>query len=75
MLVIGKKENNKLTINDVRVLQEYPEVFHEELPSMPPKQEVKFTIDLTPNFAFISKAPYRMTPKELQELKSQIEQS
>ena len=57
-------------LEDVFVAREYPEVFPEELPGLPPKREVEFGIDLVPDSHTISRAPYRMAPAELEELKS-----
>lgn len=48
-------------------------MFPENLPGMPPDREVEFTIDLISSATLISKAPYRMTPVELQELKVQLQ--
>jgi len=49
-------------------------VFLEEFPSMPPRREVEFCVDLTPGATPISKAPYRMAPAELKELKTQLDE-
>jgi hypothetical protein len=54
------------------VVEEFMDVFPEELPGMPPEREVEFYIDLIPGTAPIAKRPYRMTPTELAELKLQI---
>ena len=51
---------------------EFPDVFPEEIPGFPPAREIDFTIELLPGTAPISKAPYRMAPAELKELKTQI---
>ena len=48
-------------------------MFPEDLPGLPPDRKVKFTIDLLPSTAPISKAPYRMTPAEMEELKIQLQ--
>lgn len=50
-------------------MREFPDVFPEELPGLPPKREVEFSIDLNPGTTPISRAPYRMAPAELKELK------
>jgi hypothetical protein len=50
------------------------DVFPEELLGIPPDREIEFTIDLLPNTAPISKAPYRMAPLELKELKDQLQE-
>jgi hypothetical protein len=56
----------------IRVVREFPDVFPEELPRMPPDREVEFVIDLLPGTAPISKRPYRMSVEELKELKKQL---
>jgi hypothetical protein len=52
---------------------EYLDVFPDELPGMPPDRDVEFVIELQPGTAPISKRPYRMPPKELAELKNQLQ--
>jgi hypothetical protein len=56
----------------ISVVEEFMDVFPEELPGMPPEREVEFYIDLFPGTAPIAKRPYRMAPTELAELKTQI---
>jgi hypothetical protein len=56
-------------LEDIRVVCEYPDVFPEELPGMPPDRDVEFVIDLLPGTAPISKRPYRMSSTQLIELK------
>ncbi|KAA0064195.1 ty3-gypsy retrotransposon protein [Cucumis melo var. makuwa] len=51
------------------VVREYPNVFHDELQGLPPPREIDFAIELEPGTAPISRAPYRMAPTELNELK------
>jgi hypothetical protein len=60
------------SLNEVRVAQEYPEVFPEDLPGMPPDCDIEFIIELLPGTPPISKRPYRMPVNELVELKKQI---
>ncbi|XP_052726161.1 uncharacterized protein LOC128194648 [Vigna angularis] len=55
------------------VVDEFPDVFPDEVPGLPPPREVEFTIDLVSTAGPISIAPYRMSPAELVELKKQIE--
>jgi hypothetical protein len=55
--------------DNIRVVRDFPDVFPEELPGMPPDREVEFVIDLLPGTAPISKRPYRMSVEELNELK------
>nr|ABD91504.1 putative polyprotein [Oryza sativa Indica Group] len=53
---------------------EYPEVFPEDLTTMPPKREIEFRIDLAPGTAPIYKRPYRMAANELAEVKKQVDE-
>ncbi|XP_057538116.1 uncharacterized protein LOC130815644 [Amaranthus tricolor] len=66
-----KKEGNP---QDIAVVNEFLDVFPDEIPGMPPQREIDFTIDLVPGTGPVSKAPYRMAPKEMEELKSQLEE-
>ena len=61
-------------IKDIPVVREFPKVFPEDLPGLPPDQEIEFTIDVIPGVAPISVSPYRMAPLELQELKKQLQE-
>ncbi|XP_052198421.1 uncharacterized protein LOC127805709 [Diospyros lotus] len=74
LMSVVVKGGKELTVNDVEVVKEFSEVFPDDLTEMPPEREVEFTIDLVPGSAPISKAPYRMAPKELHELKTQLEE-
>ena len=56
----------------VPVGREFPEVFPNDHPGMPPKWEVDFCIDLLPDTNPISISPYWMAPTELKELKAQL---
>src|SRR3954471_16798015 len=58
-----------LEVQHVHVVSDFPDVFPEELPGMPPDRSVEFVIELVPGTAPISKRPYRMPPHELVELK------
>jgi len=55
------------------VVQEFIGVFQEVL-GFPPDREIEFMIELVPNKALISEAPYRMTPTKLAELKTQLQE-
>jgi hypothetical protein len=57
------------SLGDIKVVCDYPDVFPDELPGMPPDREVEFVIDLLPGTAPISKRPYRMSSDQLLELK------
>jgi hypothetical protein len=67
-------ELNGTTLENIRVVCDYPDVFPEELSGMPPVRDVEFVIDLLPDTAHISKRPYRIYSDRLQELKAQIKE-
>jgi hypothetical protein len=56
-----------------RVLKEFEDVF-QEMPGLPPKRDIDFSINLMPGAAPVSKATYRMSTPELKELQLQIEE-
>jgi hypothetical protein len=60
-------------IQDIPVLCEFPDVFPEDLPGLPPERDVEFVIKLKPGTAPISRRSYRMPPNELAELKTQLQ--
>jgi hypothetical protein len=57
---------------NIRAVRNFPDVFLEELPGMPPDREVEFVNDLLPGAAPNSKRPYMMSIEELKELKKQL---
>jgi hypothetical protein len=61
-------------LDEIPVVCEYLDVFPDELPGMPPDRDVEFVIELQPGTAPISKRTYRMSPKELAELKNQLQE-
>jgi hypothetical protein len=79
---VGTPSTNSGTVNsvegkaleDIRVVSDFPGVFPEDLPGMPPDCDIEISIDLIPGTDPISKRPYRMDVKYLAELKKQIEE-
>ena len=61
-------------LTSIPVVCEFLDVFPEDLPGLPPDREVEFSIELEPGTAPISRWPYRMAPKELAEMKKQLEE-
>ncbi|KAL4377300.1 hypothetical protein GQ457_02G023540 [Hibiscus cannabinus] len=59
---------------DIRTVCDFPRVFPEELPGLPPDREVEFVIETHADSAPVSISPYRMAPKELKELKTQVQE-
>jgi hypothetical protein len=60
--------------SEVPVVNEFPNVFPDELPGMPPDRDIKFVIELKPGTTPIYKTPYRMATPELAELKEHIKE-
>ncbi|KAH0746279.1 hypothetical protein KY285_007936 [Solanum tuberosum] len=60
------------TLELVPVVNEFSEVFPDDLPSIPPEREIDFCTDLLPDTQPISIPPYRMAPTELKDLKEQL---
>jgi hypothetical protein len=60
--------------SEVPVVNEFPDVFPEELPGMPSDRDIKFVIELKPGTTPIYKTPYRMATPELVELKEHIKE-
>ncbi|GJR58070.1 putative reverse transcriptase domain-containing protein [Tanacetum coccineum] len=70
--VEDKSEEKRL--EDVPIVQEFLEVFPEDLPGLPPARQVEFQIDLVPGAAPVARAPYRLAPAEMQELSTQLQE-
>ena len=67
-------KTTKPSLQDIPVVQEFLDVFPEEIPGIPPLREVEFCIDLVAEVTPISKVPYRMALAELEELKTQLDE-
>jgi hypothetical protein len=61
-------------LEHIPMVCEFPDVFPNYLPSIPPDRDAEFNIELQPGVAPISRRPYKMTPKELPELKVQLKE-
>ena len=59
---------------DTPIVCDYPDVFLEELPRLPPQKEIEFAIDVVPSATLASITLYRMTLVELKELKLQLQE-
>ncbi|GKB14609.1 putative reverse transcriptase domain-containing protein [Tanacetum coccineum] len=71
--VMEKKADEK-RLEDIPVVKEFPNVFPEDLPGIPPVRQVEFQIDLIPGAAPIARTPYRLAPSEMQELSNQLQE-
>ncbi|GJR93416.1 putative reverse transcriptase domain-containing protein [Tanacetum coccineum] len=67
-------ESQKNRLEDVPIVQDFPDVFPEDLPGLPPTRQVEFQIDLVPGAAPVARAPYRLTPSEMKELSDQLKE-
>ena len=65
-------QSGELEIGDIPIAREFSNVFPDDLLGLPPDREIEFSIDLLLGTAPISKAPYRMAPTKLKELKEQL---
>ncbi|KAJ0863760.1 putative nucleotidyltransferase, Ribonuclease H [Helianthus annuus] len=61
-------------LEDIPVVRDFPQVFPEDLPGLPPHRQVEFQIELAPGAAPIARAPYRLAPSELEELSKQLQE-
>ena len=66
--------DDDMRLEDIPVVREFPDVFPDDLPGLPPDREIDFQIELAPGTEPISRAPYRMAPAELKEHKVLIEE-
>ncbi|GJS38191.1 putative reverse transcriptase domain-containing protein [Tanacetum coccineum] len=75
--VMSKKvedRSEEKRLEDVSIVREFPEVFPEDLPGLPPARQVEFQIDLVPGAAPVARAPYRLAPAKMQELSTQLQE-
>ncbi|KAA3470529.1 ATP-dependent zinc metalloprotease FtsH [Gossypium australe] len=71
---ISALDAKEVTVNEVRIVKDFTDVFPEQLPRLLPNREVEFGIELFLGTAPMSITPYRMAPMELVELKAQIQE-
>ncbi|GJR58757.1 putative reverse transcriptase domain-containing protein [Tanacetum coccineum] len=71
---VTESKSNEKRIEDVPVIRDFPEVFPEELPGLPPSRQVEFRIDLVPGATLVVRAPYRLAPSEMKELSIQLQE-
>nr|GEX18340.1 reverse transcriptase domain-containing protein [Tanacetum cinerariifolium] len=71
---VTKQESKLKRLEDVPVIQDFPEVFPEELPGLPPPMQVEFHIDVIPSAAPVARAAYHLAPSEMKELSEQLKE-
>ncbi|GJR78742.1 putative reverse transcriptase domain-containing protein [Tanacetum coccineum] len=78
ILIVTVKENRDKSaekrLEDVPTVRDFPEVFPEDLPGLPPTRQVEFQIDLIPGVAPVARTPYRLAPSEMEELSTQLQE-
>ncbi|GJS50412.1 putative reverse transcriptase domain-containing protein [Tanacetum coccineum] len=77
LIQMMKEEKTKISerrIEDVPVVRDFPEVFPEDLPGLPPTRQVEFHIELIPGVSPVARAPYRLAPAEMKELPEQLKE-
>ncbi|GKA33116.1 putative reverse transcriptase domain-containing protein, partial [Tanacetum coccineum] len=67
-------KSEKKRLEDVPIVRDFPKVFPEDLPSLPPTRQVEFQIDLIPGAAPVARAPYRLSPSKMKELSEQLKE-
>ncbi|GJU77448.1 putative reverse transcriptase domain-containing protein, partial [Tanacetum coccineum] len=72
--ITKKKKSDDKRLEDIPVVREFPKVFPEDLPGLPPIRQVEFQINLIPGATPIARAPYRLAPSEMQELSNQLQE-
>nr|GEU60579.1 putative reverse transcriptase domain-containing protein [Tanacetum cinerariifolium] len=70
----NEDKSKEKRLDDVPIVQDFPEVFPEDLPGIPPTRQVEFQIDLVPGAAPMAQAPYRLAPSEMKELSNQLKE-
>ena len=74
LAVILDSKRGQVDVEKILVVRVFPDVFPDELPGIPLEREVNLSIEIVPGTVPMSRAPYRMAPKELKELKSQLQE-
>ncbi|CAH9130500.1 unnamed protein product [Cuscuta epithymum] len=72
--IVDKNSREPKQLSEVPVVEDYNDVFPEDFSGLPPSREIEFEIELLPDTAPISRAPYRMALAELQELHKQLQE-
>ncbi|GKC32499.1 putative reverse transcriptase domain-containing protein [Tanacetum coccineum] len=71
---VTESKSKEKRIKDVSMVRDFPEVFPEEFPGLPPPRQVEFRIDLVPGAAPVERAPYRLERSEMKELSVQLQE-
>ena len=74
LALILDSKRGQVDVEKIPVVREFSNVFLEELLGLPPEREVDLSIEIVPRTNSISRAPYRMAPSELKELRLQLQE-
>ena len=74
MALVLESKRGQVNLENIPVVKEFPYVFPEDLPGLPLEREVDLVIEVLPGTVPISRAPYRMAPTKLKELKTQLQE-
>nr|GEV72064.1 putative reverse transcriptase domain-containing protein [Tanacetum cinerariifolium] len=69
-----KDKSEEKRLENVPIVRDFSEVFPEDLPGLPPTQQVEFQINLIPGAAPVARAPYRLAPSKMKELSDQLQE-
>nr|GFA33952.1 reverse transcriptase domain-containing protein [Tanacetum cinerariifolium] len=70
----AKDKSEGKRLEDVPIVKDFPKVFPEDLPGIPPTRQVEFQIDLVPGVAPVAQAPYQLAPSKMKELAEQLQE-
>nr|GEW25672.1 putative reverse transcriptase domain-containing protein [Tanacetum cinerariifolium] len=70
----AKDKSKGKPLKNVPIVRDFPDVFPEDLPGIPPARQVEFQIDLVPGTAPVARAPYQLAPSEMKELAEQLQE-
>ncbi|GKA20732.1 putative reverse transcriptase domain-containing protein [Tanacetum coccineum] len=69
-----KDKSKEKRLRDVSIVRDFPDVFPEDFPVLPPTRQVEFQIDLIPGAAPVARVPYRLAPFKMKELSEQLKE-
>ncbi|GKC69892.1 putative reverse transcriptase domain-containing protein [Tanacetum coccineum] len=70
----AKDKSEGKRLEDMSIVRDFPEVFPEDLPGIPPARQVEFQIDFVPGAAPVAWAPYQLAPSKMKELAEQLQE-
>ncbi|XP_020997116.2 uncharacterized protein LOC110280421 [Arachis duranensis] len=74
ILLTANASGDTQDLDQILVVRYFSEVFPEDIPEFSPQKEIEFAIELVPGARPVSITPYRMAPKELAKLKTELEE-